>query len=122
MTNLFIRLSVTIFNSCSRRFFFFLINNCAAWSITLPSAEYFRRRKYFIQSRSAKKRVQKGQSAATICSKSSLEVERQKIGPAWEIPEMADNKNSSDKSGDISALIRGNHQTQYLLGREAVNG
>lgn len=34
---------------------------------------------------------------------------------------MADNKNSSDKSGDISALIRGNHQTQYLLGREAVN-
>ena len=36
--------------------------------------------------------------------------------------EMAENRNSSEKNGDISALIRGNHQTQYLLGREAVNG
>ena len=31
-------------------------------------------------------------------------------------------KNTSEKNGDISALIRGNHNTQYLLGREAVNG
>lgn len=31
-------------------------------------------------------------------------------------------KNMSEKNGDISALIRGNHNTQYLLGREAVNG
>merc|ERR1712037_46452 len=41
------------------------------------------------------------------------ELERQKIGQAWEIPEMADNKNSSDKSGDISALIRENQQLTY---------